>query len=168
MRYRRVALLLIAVTAQVVALEPAAHASLDLAAAPAASGGTAARAAAASDDRDAAALTPVVPSPDDDALLDVDPTDPQIGRVEVPSSPMGATRLPQRSDTAGRAAPLGAPEATTAALAFKTSRYRLYDLPDTSLPYVSLSAPRVDTQPHDSAGVRKKLLKGRTYDQPVL
>jgi hypothetical protein len=160
---RRVALL-VTVAAVIVTLEPAAHASLvDRTTGPGGSSVRAGRTATTRGDGHA----PATPSPDDGVLLDVDPTDPRVGRAEVPSSRMPATLSPQRSGTAEGAASLAAPAATTLTLSFQTSGFRLFDLPDAKLPYASGRAPRMDTKPHDSAGVRKKIINGRTYDHPV-
>jgi hypothetical protein len=103
------------------------------------------------------------PAPDDPQLLDVDPTDPTIGRREVPAAgPATSTRGLSSSTTA-----LMAPTASTLTLSFKTSGYHLFAVAASDQPYAGQRAPRVDTKPHDANGVRKVIIDGRYYDHPV-
>jgi D-glucuronyl C5-epimerase C-terminus len=169
---RRRAPLLVAVAAAVMVLAPTAQAALGGRSSPgrAPASGTPAGGRDTAK-ADAAATVGLPPAPDDGALLDVDPTDPQIGRVSAPSAARSAaSRAPSaiRSGSQSAAADRSATLApTTLTLTFKTSGYRLFAIPAAARPYAGARAPRVDAKPHDSTGVRKIVYGGRTYDQPV-
>jgi hypothetical protein len=168
---RRRILPVIVVAAVALVLGPAAQAALlgHNAAAPAAATGPV---AASGVDAAGSGSAPGDAS-DDGGLLGVDQTDPQIGRIAPPSATGSASRTAPQSapGTAPRSTSDGsstlALPSTTLTLTFKTSNYRLFAIPAGFQPYAGERAPRVDTKPHDAAGVRKVLQSGRLYDHPV-